>query len=123
MGQQLVIRAAAYIAQSVSELFLPIVRDPANATARRLWLAIQQRCDLVNGSLSITLEDQYNKMKLIGPETVDTDMIFSTKVEVGKNLLQVKQHFLLRAKLNSTLKLGQTLKQVLHYRNNSIMIF
>jgi hypothetical protein len=27
-------------------------------------------------------------MKLIGPETVDTDMVFSTKVEVGKNCIE-----------------------------------
>jgi hypothetical protein len=34
-------KACGYIAQSVGELFYPIVRDPANMTARRLWIAIK----------------------------------------------------------------------------------
>ena len=32
-----------------------------------------------------TPRDQYNKIKILGPEIVDADIVFSTKVEVQKN--------------------------------------
>jgi hypothetical protein len=57
-------KANGYIAQSVGELFYPIVRDPANATARQLWNAIRDRCQGVNSALRIALEDKYNRAKM-----------------------------------------------------------
>src|SRR3989344_7204261 len=32
--------------------------------------------------------DQYNNMKLIGPQEVDRDMVYKTKVEVGENCVE-----------------------------------
>lgn len=57
-------KASAYIAKTVGELFHPIVREPANSTARRLWFEIEARCRQVNQALWIRLENEYNDAKM-----------------------------------------------------------
>lgn len=63
-------KATAYIAQSVGELFYPIIRNPANCTARILWTALATRCNQVNSSLRLAKEDQYNRIKMEEKETL-----------------------------------------------------
>lgn len=63
-------KAIAFISLSVGELFYPIVREPANHSARLLFAAIRRRCQAVNNSLRLSLEDQYNRLTMKETETL-----------------------------------------------------
>ena len=53
-------------------MFIPIARNPNNNTAHLLWKAIANRCQSINDSLRLVLEDKYHRTVMNEKENLRT---------------------------------------------------